>query len=129
MAWFCWREAERRLGLADLLAGCIRGRRDPAMITHRLAEMMRFRMFVIACGYKDGDEQAVSSHPARATTKVGGDTSKPNPTLNPLFVETLMGWPTGWAGFGSAATAWCHWLPRMRGELSKLCSTMKDETD
>ena len=121
------REAEHCLGLADLLARCIRDRRDPALITHKLVGMMRLRMFAIACGYEDGDEQAVSSHPARATTKVGGDTSKSNPTLNPLFVETLMGWPTGWIGFGSAATAWSHWLPRMRGELSRLGSTMPRE--
>ena len=50
------REAERRLGLADLLAGCIRDRRDPALITHTLAEMVRFRMFAIACGYEDADD-------------------------------------------------------------------------
>ena len=68
------------------------------------------------------NEQVVSSRPGPVTTKAGGDTSKTNPTLNPLFVETLMGWPTGWTGFGSAATAWCHWLPRMRGELSRLGS-------
>ena len=45
------REAERCLCLADLLAGCIRDRRDPALNTHTLAEMMYFRMFAIACGY------------------------------------------------------------------------------
>ena len=28
------REAERRLGLADLLAACIRDRRNPALVTH-----------------------------------------------------------------------------------------------
>ena len=61
------------------------------------------------------------------TGTAGGDSSGARRTLNPLFVETLMGWPTGWTGFGSAATAWCHWLPRMRGELSRLGSTAMDE--
>ena len=61
------------------------------------------------------------------TGMAGGDSSAARRTLNPLFVETLMGWPTGWTGFGSAATAWCHWLPRMRGELSRLGSTMPRE--
>ena len=28
------REEERRLGLADLLANCLRDRRDPALVTH-----------------------------------------------------------------------------------------------
>jgi DNA (cytosine-5)-methyltransferase 1 len=44
-------------------------------------------------------------------------------TLNPAFVEALMGWPIGWTGFGSAATEWSLWLRRMRGELLALAST------
>lgn len=36
----------------------------------------------------------------------GSDTSAElRRTLNPLFVEALMGWPTGWTGFASVATA------------------------
>jgi len=35
----------------------------------------------------------------------GRDTSEPRRTLNPAFVEALMGWPTGWTGFASVATA------------------------
>jgi DNA (cytosine-5)-methyltransferase 1 len=57
-----------------------------------------------------------------ATPTAGGDTSGTHRSLNPLFVEALMGWPTGWTAFGSAATAWCRWLPRMRCELSRLSS-------
>jgi hypothetical protein len=50
------RAAERRLGLAERLAGCLRDRRDPALVTHGLAEMLRFRMLAIACGYEDADD-------------------------------------------------------------------------
>jgi hypothetical protein len=50
------REVERRCGLADLLAGCIRDRRDPVLVSHTLAEMLRFRMLAIACGYEDADD-------------------------------------------------------------------------
>ncbi|HUX01129.1 MAG TPA: IS1380 family transposase [Phycisphaerae bacterium] len=50
------REAERRLRLADLLAGCLRDRRDPVLVSHTLAEMVRFRMLAIACGYEDADD-------------------------------------------------------------------------
>ena len=57
------------------------------------------------------------------TGMAGGDSSGARRTLTPLFVETLMGWPAGWTGIGSAAMAWSRWLPRMRGELSRLCST------
>ncbi len=43
-------------------------------------------------------------------------------TLNPPFVEALMGWPTGWTGFDSVGTEWCRGLRRMRGELLNLDS-------
>ncbi len=44
------RAAERRLGLAEALAGCIREWRDPERVVHTLPAMLRFRMFAIACG-------------------------------------------------------------------------------
>ena len=50
------RGAERRLGLAGTLAGCIREWRDPARTVHTLPAMLRFRMFAIACGYEDADD-------------------------------------------------------------------------
>ena len=50
------RAAERRLGLAEALAGCIREWRDPARALHTLPAMLRFRMFAIACGYEDADD-------------------------------------------------------------------------
>ena len=46
------REAERRLGLAETLAGCIREWRGLALVVHTLPAMLRFRMFAIACGYE-----------------------------------------------------------------------------
>ena len=61
------------------------------------------------------------------TPMAGHDTSDTRRTLNPLFVEALMGWPTGWTGFASVATVWCRWLRLMRSELSRLnCSPMGD---
>ena len=50
------REAERRLGLSETLAGCIREWRDPERVVHVLPGMLRFRMFAIACGYEDADD-------------------------------------------------------------------------
>ena len=38
------REAERRLSLAETLAGCIRDRRNQAQVVHSLAAMLRFRL-------------------------------------------------------------------------------------
>ena len=50
------REIERRLGLADRLAGCLKDPRMPHKIGHRLAEIIRFRMLMIAAGYADGND-------------------------------------------------------------------------
>ena len=61
------------------------------------------------------------------TPTAGSDTSEPRRRLNPAFVEALMGWPTGRTAFGSAATAWSHWLLRMRSELSRLNCWPTDE--
>ena len=47
---------ERRLGIADLLASCLHDERDPASTTHTYADMIRARMFAIACGYEDCDD-------------------------------------------------------------------------
>ena len=48
--------AERRLGIADKLAAVIPDPRDPARITHDLADILRARIFAIACGYEDADD-------------------------------------------------------------------------
>ncbi len=50
------RAAERWLGLADALAGCIREWRDSDRVDHTLPDMLRFRMFAIACAYEDADD-------------------------------------------------------------------------
>ena len=50
------RDVERRLGLAERLARCLRDRRDPDRIDHELVEMLRLRMFAIAAGYEDAND-------------------------------------------------------------------------
>ena len=48
--------AERRLGVAERLAGCIPDRRDPWRIAHTIADMIRARVLAICCGYEDADD-------------------------------------------------------------------------
>ena len=43
-------EVERRLGLAERLARCLADPRAPERVRHTLAEMIRFRMLLIAAG-------------------------------------------------------------------------------
>jgi hypothetical protein len=50
------REIERRLGVADRLAACLNDPRAPERVQHRLAEIIRFRMLMIAAGYQDGND-------------------------------------------------------------------------
>ena len=71
-----------------------------------------------------------SSLPAPPISTDGATPSPPRRSLNPLFVEWLMGWPPGWtmlapaspASTGSecSATALSHWKRRMRCALSSL---------
>jgi hypothetical protein len=50
------REVEDRLGVARRLAECIDDLRAPGRIQHGLAEMLRFRLLMIAAGYEDGND-------------------------------------------------------------------------
>lgn len=50
------REIEERLGIARRLAGCIDDPREPERIQHSLADMLRFRLLMIAAGYEDGND-------------------------------------------------------------------------
>jgi Transposase DDE domain group 1 len=50
------REIEHRLGVADRLAACLTDPRAPERVEHRLAEIIRFRMLMIAAGYADGND-------------------------------------------------------------------------
>ena len=50
--------ADRRLGLMDALARCLRDERDPAKVRHRLEEMLAQRVYGVACGYEDANDAA-----------------------------------------------------------------------
>ena len=81
------RAAERRLGLAETLAGCIREWRDPARTVRTLPAMLRFRMFAIACGYEDADalRQAQERRPARRSAVQAGGRPGAGERAGPLF--------------------------------------------
>ncbi|MER9573712.1 IS1380 family transposase [Mesorhizobium opportunistum] len=48
--------AERRLQLADRLAAAIHDPRDPQRVRHAMADILRARIFAIACGYEDAND-------------------------------------------------------------------------
>jgi len=75
------------------------------------------------------------SLPDRPISTVGEEFSHIRRTLNPLFVEWLMGWPPGWTSvgltppastvFACSATALSVWKQRMRSALLSLGSPIK----
>jgi len=80
-----------------------------------------------------GQAQAMplaSSLPDHPISTVGEESSKIRRTLNPLFVEWLMGWPPGWTSLAltppasndcaCSATELSAWRRRMRSALSSL---------
>jgi hypothetical protein len=58
-------EVERRLGIAGRLARCLEDPRSPGRVHHTLAEMIRFRVLLIAAGYPDANDcDALRADPA-----------------------------------------------------------------
>ena len=45
-------QAERQMGIAEQLAGCIADPRDQSRVIHGKADILRARMLAIACGYE-----------------------------------------------------------------------------
>ena len=48
--------ADQQLGLSGRLAACLGDARDPTRVTHALADVVRQRIFGLACGYADGND-------------------------------------------------------------------------
>jgi hypothetical protein len=64
-----------------------------------------------------GDRQGL---PDRPISTVGEESSHIRRTLNPLFVESLMGWPPGWTSLTSRRP---HRTPPALGEWSRTSSS------
>lgn len=67
-----------------------------------------------------GQAIAVSSRLAPKTSTVGMPTSKTGLSLNPLFVEALMAWPTGLSVCASSEMELFRWREDMRFVISQL---------
>src|SRR6266850_7757444 len=83
------RGAERKLGLAERLASCIRDWRKPESIVHPIEEILRLRMFAIAAGYEDADDCDSLRHDPVFKMAVGrlpesGDPLCSQPTMSRL---------------------------------------------
>lgn len=82
--------ADKRLGLINRLADSIPDPRNPALITHTMADLLRARVLAIACGYPDADDLGPS--PPRPGIQAGlwaATRHRPAPRLaaNPVAVR------------------------------------------
>ena len=64
---------DERLNLSERLAQCIQDERQPGKIEHTLHDLIRQRMFAIACGYADGNDAARLAHDPIQKLLVGRD--------------------------------------------------------
>jgi len=55
---FLLKAADRRYGLTEALAGCLRDSRQAGKVDHSLHELLAQRVFAIACGYPDANDSA-----------------------------------------------------------------------
>lgn len=74
-----------------------------------------------------GRQVLTFSHPDQATQD-GPQSSRERRSLNPRFVEWLMGFPTGWTSLEPAATLSSRWWQLSRGKLWMLCSPRQEPT-
>jgi hypothetical protein len=79
--------ADKRLGLIDRLAMLMPDHRDPGRITHTMADILRPRVFGIACGYPDANDLAVLRKDpafklARGRLPESGDDLLSQPTMS-----------------------------------------------
>jgi len=66
-----------------------------------------------------------SSLPAPETSTPGEPSSPSRRTLNPRFVEWLMGWPPGWTSYECSEMALSLWKADMQSALSSMPSPPK----
>src|SRR5215204_1442263 len=86
------REAERRLGIAARLARLFPDERDGTRVIHRVSDMIRARIFAIACGYEDcNDFETLRYDPAFKLACGRRPDSDPDLASQPTLPERL--WP------------------------------------
>jgi hypothetical protein len=92
------REIDEQLELTEKLAACIRDERDQSKLQHSVHDMLRQRIYGIACGYEDcNDATTLRMDPAlkMAVGRAPGEYDLASqPTLSRL--ETGVGWRECW---------------------------------
>jgi hypothetical protein len=121
-----------QLQLTDQLAGCLVDRRDPDKIRHPLRDLLRQRIFGLACGYEDANDAArLADDPlhklAVGRDPVTGAALASQPTLSRLENAAS---PRALYRMGRmvAATVIAHHRARLQGRAQRITIDL-DPTD
>lgn len=88
------RGAERKLGITDRLAGSVRDRRDPSRIDHELRELLKTRIFAIACRYEDANDLDRLRHDPLLKLAVGRCPESGDPLCSQSTMSRLENMPS-----------------------------------
>lgn len=127
--------AERLLGLTDVFVRCIEDRRQPGKIDHSVGQLIRQRLFGIACGYSDCNDAARLAGDPMMRLACGravddeSDTLASQPTLS-RFENSLDATTLFRIGCGMADAVVAHHKRRRCGRRKpKLITIDLDPTD
>src|SRR5512139_117152 len=120
------------LQLTDKLAACLPDRRDPDKVRHAVRDLLRQRIFGLACGYEDGNDAArLIDDPlhklAVGRDPVTGDALASQPTLS-RFENAVSPWTLARMGRTLAATVIAHHRARLKGRAQRITIDL-DPTD
>lgn len=123
---------DEHLQLTEQLAGCLVDRRDPDKIRHPLRDLLRQRIFGLACGYEDANDAArLADDPlhklAVGRDPVTGAALASQPTLS-RFENAVRPWPLARMGRTLAATVIAHHRARLKGHAQRITIDL-DPTD
>jgi hypothetical protein len=123
---------DEQLQLTDRVAACLVDRRDPDKIRHTVRELLRQRIFGLACGYEDANDAArLADDPlhklAVGRDPVTGAALASQPTLS-RFENAVSPWTLARMGRTLAATVIAHHRARLKGRAQRITIDL-DPTD
>lgn len=121
-----------RLHLTDQLAACLGDRRAPEKIRHSVRDLLRQRIFGLACGYEDANDAArLVDDPlhklAVGRDPVTGAALASQPTLS-RFENAVRPWTLARMGRTLATTVIAHHQARLKGRAQRITIDL-DPTD
>jgi hypothetical protein len=121
-----------RLQLTDRLAGCLADHRDPDKILHPLRDLLRQRIFGLACGYEDANDAARLANDPLHKLAVGRDpvtgaALASQPTLS-RFENAVSPRTLARMGRTLATTVITHHQTRLKGRAQRITIDL-DPTD